>query len=217
MRMIVEEVMSRDAITLSPQDKIESALKLLNEHRIRHIPITNDEEQVVGIVSDRDIRDAAPSILAAEQNLDILESPIQSIMSSPVITAHPLDFIEDIASLFYDYEIACVPVTHANKLIGVVTEKDILYTLIQVTGIREQSSQIEIRVPNKIGTLPKIAQIISERNTNISSVFLYPSKEDRSERIIVLRVQTMNPMPIIDELRKQGYHVIWPNLPGMSE
>ena len=74
-----------------------------------------------------------------------------------------------------------------------------------------------MRVPNKIGTLPKIAQIISERNTNISSVFLYPSKEDRSERIIVLRVQTMNPMPIIDELRKQGYHVIWPNLPGMSE
>lgn len=71
--------MSRDVITLSPQDKIESALKLLNEHRIRHIPITNDEEQVVGIVSDRDIRDAAPSILAAEQNLDILESPIQPL------------------------------------------------------------------------------------------------------------------------------------------
>lgn len=45
MRMIVEEVMSRDVITLSPQDKIESALKLLNEHRIRHIPITNDENK----------------------------------------------------------------------------------------------------------------------------------------------------------------------------
>ena len=214
--MIVEEVMTKEVVTLSPTDKIESALKLLKEHRIKHITITDDANRVVGIVSDRDIRDAAPSILAADQNMEILENPIKSIMSSPVITAHPLDFIEDIASIFYEHEIACVPVTLDNKLVGIVTEKDILYTLIQVTGIREQSSQIEIRVENKIGVLPKIAQIISDRNTNISSVFLYPARDNQSEKIIVLRIQTMNPMPIIDELKNQGYNVIWPNLPGFE-
>ncbi|MGM8215639.1 acetoin utilization AcuB family protein [Bacillaceae bacterium W0354] len=214
--MIVEEIMTRNVVTLKPNNKIKEALELLNTHKIRHIPIVNERENVVGILSDRDIRDATPSILENEPNHSILEHNIETIMSSPVITAHPLDFIEDVASIFYDHEIACVPVTQENKLVGIVTEKDLLYTLIQVTGIHEQSSQIEIKVPNKVGVLPDVTQIISNRQTNISSVFIYPSKDNISEKIIVLRIQTMNPMPLINDLKQKGYDVLWPNIPGLS-
>ncbi|WP_027964234.1 acetoin utilization AcuB family protein [Halalkalibacillus halophilus] len=214
--MLVEEIMSDKIITLHAEDKIEEALVLLNENHIRHIPVVNSDQHVIGILSDRDIRDAAPSVLEQNQNQDILKNKVSSIMTSPVITVHPLDFIEDVASIFYEHEIACVPVTKNNQLIGIVTEKDLLYRLIQLTGIHEQSSQIEVRVPNKVGVLPKITQVISERNTNISSVFIYPYNDSLTEKVIVLRVQTMNPMPLIDELKRQGYDVIWPNIPGLQ-
>ncbi|WP_173915823.1 acetoin utilization AcuB family protein [Halobacillus sp. Marseille-Q1614] len=214
--MLVEEVMKREVITLTPADSIATAVKLLNQHHIRHIPIVDDKNCVVGIVSDRDVRDASPSILDknAQDEAVQLRNPIETIMTSPVTTVHPLDFVEEIASIFYEQEIACVPVMKNDKLVGIVTEKDMLHTLIQLTGTHVQSSQIEIKVPNKPGMLPQVMQIFGKRKVNISSVLIYPYQADSFYKIIVVRIQTMNPLPTIQDLKDADYEVLWPKNPG---
>ncbi|MCA0972779.1 acetoin utilization AcuB family protein [Halobacillus litoralis] len=214
--MLVEEIMKSEVITLKADASIETALKLLQENHIRHIPIIDDEHQVIGIVSDRDVRDACPSIFDGDTNPDELQHPIESIMTSPVITVHPLDFVEEVASIFYEHEIASVPVTTNDKLVGILTEKDMLYTLIQLTGTHVQSSQIEVKVINKPGILPKVTQVFGKRKVNISSVLIYPYKPDEAYKIIVVRLQTMNPLPIIEDLKAEGYEVLWPQMPGMT-
>ncbi|WP_181349898.1 acetoin utilization AcuB family protein [Thalassobacillus sp. CUG 92003] len=214
--MLIEEMMRTDIIKLKADDSIENALKLLNDYHIRHIPIVDDDNKVVGIVSDRDVRDASPSIFDRQSGANALKNDIQSIMSSPVITVHPLDFVEEVAAIFYDNEIACVPVTRENKLIGMITEKDLLYTLIQLTGTHEQGSQIEIKVIDRPGILPEVTQIFGKRKMNINSVLIYPYKPDKKFKILVFRIQTMNPKPTITDLQSAGYEVLWPNLPGMS-
>ncbi|MGR9049047.1 acetoin utilization AcuB family protein [Halobacillus faecis] len=213
--MLVEEIMKEKVITLSPEETIEKALKLLHEHHIRHIPIINEENEVIGIVSDRDVRDASPSIFEKETDHDELKNPIRSIMTSPVTTVHPLDFVEEVASIFYEQEIACVPVTRDEKLVGIITEKDMLYTLIQLTGTHVQSSQIEVKVINKPGILPQVTQVFGKRKVNISSVLIYPYKPDPKYKIIVVRIQTMNPLPTIEDLKSEGYEVLWPQMPGI--
>ncbi|MBX0359059.1 acetoin utilization AcuB family protein [Halobacillus sp. Nhm2S1] len=213
--MLVEEIMKEKVITLSPEDTIEKALKLLHEHHIRHIPIINEENEVIGIVSDRDVRDASPSTFEKETNYEELKNPIRSIMTSPVTTVHPLDFVEEVASIFYEQEIACVPVTRDEKLVGIITEKDMLYTLIQLTGTHVQSSQIEVKVINKPGILPQVTQVFGKRKVNISSVLIYPYKPDPKYKIIVVRIQTMNPLPTIEDLKSEGYEVLWPQMPGI--
>ncbi|HLS08211.1 CBS domain-containing protein, partial [Lentibacillus sp.] len=60
--MLVEKVMKTEVTTLPPTATIVEALRLLQENHIRHIPIVDDEKQVIGIVSDRDVRDASPSV-----------------------------------------------------------------------------------------------------------------------------------------------------------
>lgn len=209
--MHVEDIMNREVITLQPSDSIKKAHQLLVNHKIRHIPIVDENQYVIGIVSDRDIRDASPSIFSNEDDLDILEKEISSIMSTPVITAHPLDFVEEVARIFYDREIACLPVVSDEKLVGVITEKDLLYTLIQLTGTHVQGSQIEVKVPHKPGILPEVASVFGKRKINISSVLVYPYKNDPEYKILVFRVQTMNPLPIIRDLRAAGYELMWPN------
>ncbi|GFZ82554.1 acetoin utilization protein AcuB [Compostibacillus humi] len=209
--MLVEEIMKTDCITLPPNATIKEALHLLQEHRIRHIPIVDDHYRVIGIVSDRDVRDASPSILLKEPNEDDLLNEIHTIMSSPVLTVHPLDFVEEIAKVFYENEIACLPVVQHDRLVGIVTEKDMLYTLIQLTGTHVQSSLIEVKVPDIPGELPKVTSIISKRNLNIVSVLIYPYKNDPNYKIIVLRIRTMNPTPVIQDLRQAGYKLLWPN------
>ncbi|QTN00099.1 CBS domain-containing protein [Sediminibacillus dalangtanensis] len=209
--MLVEEIMKTEVITLTPNATIAEALHILNEHPIRHIPIVNSEKQVVGIVSDRDVRDASPSIFQQDNVSDELHNSIHSIMSTPVVTVHPLDFVEEIAAIFYEQEFACVPVVRENRLVGIVTEKDMLYTLIQLTGTNVQSSQLEVKVPDRAGILPEVANIFGRRKVNITSVLIYPYKSDRQYKILVFRFQTMNPLPIKADLKAAGYQVLGPD------
>lgn len=209
--MLVEKIMKTDVQTLPPTATIAEALKLLQKHRIRHIPITDAKKQVIGIVSDRDVRDASPSIFSEGSEQEALQNEIQTIMSQPVVSTHPLDFVEEIASIFYDEEFACLPVVSNNRLIGIITEKDMLQTLIQLTGTNLQSSHIEIKAPHKPGILPEVASIFGKRKTNITSVLVYPYDDDPHYKILVFRIQTMNPLPVIEDLREAGYELLWPN------
>ncbi|WP_047985118.1 acetoin utilization AcuB family protein [Ornithinibacillus californiensis] len=209
--MHVEDIMNRNVITLGSTDTIAKAHQLLVDHKIRHIPIVDEDYYIVGIVSDRDIRDASPSIFTTDTDKSVLDKQISTIMSSPVLTAHPLDFVEEVARIFYDREIACLPVVSNEKLVGVITEKDLLYTLIQLTGTHVQGSHIEVKVPHKPGILPEVASVFGNHGVNISSVLIYPYKNNPEYKILVFRVQTMNPQPIIRDLRSSGYELMWPN------
>lgn len=99
--MIVEEIMNQDVVTLRPNDTIETAIRTISTKGIRHIPIVDQNNHVVGIISDRDVRDASPSILDEQVSLDMLKQPLELIMKHPVMTCHPLDFVEEIATLFF--------------------------------------------------------------------------------------------------------------------
>lgn len=209
--MLVEDIMKTNVVTLSPSATIAEALRLFQTNKIRHILILNRSQDVVGIVSDRDVRDASTSIFEKDSESSGPQNEIQSIMSTPVVAVHPLDFVEEIAQLFYDEEYACLPVISQNKLVGIISEKDMLYTLIQLTGTNVQSSHIEVKVPHKPGILPEVASIFGARKTNITSVLVYPYMDDPNYKILVFRIQTMNPMPIIGDLRDAGYNLMWPN------
>ncbi|WP_201715894.1 acetoin utilization AcuB family protein [Rossellomorea arthrocnemi] len=214
--MIVEEIMKTKIETLKADDTIASAIQLMRDKKIKHIPITNDTMEIVGIVSDRDVKDGTPSIFHEGSNTSELQNPLKFIMKTDVITGHPLDFVEEVAALFYEHHISCLPILKEKKLVGIITETDLLYTLIQLTGAHQPGSQIEVKVPHKAGILYEVAGIIRRNNSNIQSVLVYPDKKDEEYKILVFRVRTMNPMNVINDLKKEGYDVLWPNMPGIS-
>lgn len=214
--MIVEEIMIKQVTTLTKNHTIADAIKLMGEKKVRHLPLVNETNHLTGLVTDRDIRDAMPSIFRSDLHPEDLENPLETLMTTDLITCHPLDFVEEIAALFYEHHIACLPVLKDRKLVGIITETDLLHTLVALTGAHQPGSQIEIKVPNKTGMLNDAAAIISSRRANISSVLVYPDRNDPSFKILVFRVQTMNPIGIIEDLKRSGFNVLWPNLPGGS-
>jgi len=216
IHMIVEEIMKTELITLTKDHTIKEACRLMETKRIRHLPIVDEDNLLIGLVTDRDIRDAMPSRYLYNPNQEVLKNKLQSLMTTNLIICHPLDFVEEIAALFYEHSIGCLPIVKDKKLVGIVTETDLLHTLIALTGAHQPGSQIEVKVPNKGGMLNNIASIISARKANISSVLVYPYKKDDRFKILVFRVQTMNPIGIIEDLKKAEFDVLWPNLPGVS-
>ncbi len=215
--MIVEEIMRTEVVTLTENDSIAKAIKLMNEKKIRHLPIIDENQRLIGLVTDRDIRDATPSILFdTEKYKELLQNPLKMIMKTDIITGHPLDFVEEVSAILYEHRIGCIPILKEDKLVGIVTETDLLRTLVELTGAHQPGSQIEVKVPNKAGMLYEITTVIRNRKANIQSVLVYPDKKDEKYKIIVLRVQMMNPLSIIKDLQDAGHQVLWPNDPGQS-
>ncbi|OMP67439.1 acetoin utilization AcuB family protein [Domibacillus epiphyticus] len=213
--MIVEEVMQMDIHTLSPEDTIATALQLCRDHKVRHIPITDGGGVLVGLVTDRDIKDATPSILQKDVGEEELNKPLSLIMEENVITGHPLDFVEDIAATLYEHNISCMPIVQNGDIVGMITETDVLHTFVELTGVNQPGSRVEVKVPNKAGMLFEILQVLNKRRANIHSVLIYPDRIDEDYKVIVFRVRTMNPVGVIDDLKKAGHHVLWPNMPGV--
>ena len=211
--MIIEDIMVRDVITLKKDATLQEAIDLVKQKNIRHIPIVNDEQKLIGLITDVDIRSATPSIFHINEFKEDLQKPVSDFMITDIYTAHPLDFVEEAAFVFYEQKISCMPVISDDKLIGIVTETDLLHTYVELTGTNQPASQIEIKVINKPGTLSEIAEVIKLHNSNVNSIFIYPFKEDPSYKVLVLRIQTMNPLRIIQKLNMAGYEVLWPTIP----
>lgn len=214
--MIVEQMMNKNVVTLQPTHSIKDAINLLQENKIRHLPITNEEGLVVGVLSDRDIKEATPSNLIENQQHDIYATRIEEIMTKNPIIGHPLDFVEEVATIFYDQKIGCLPIVSSGKIVGIVTETDLLYKYIELTGAHQPGSQIEVRVPNKPGILFEVSKVFHDHHSNVLSVLVYPDLQNDDNKILVFRVKTMNPLGIIEDIRKEGFDVLWPNMPGMT-
>jgi acetoin utilization protein AcuB len=205
--------MNNSVITLSAEDTIRLALDTMKQNRIRHIPIIKDDQILVGIITERDVKDASPSIFQLELKEDFLDKPIKSIMTTNVITGHPLDFVEELAAIIIENKIGCLPILQENKLVGLLTETDLLDTFVKLTGADQPSSHIEVKVPNKAGMLAEVSSILKKRRVNISSVLVYPDSNNQF-KILVFRVQTMNVTMITNDLQAEGYDVLWPNVSG---
>ncbi|MCJ8009587.1 acetoin utilization AcuB family protein [Lederbergia wuyishanensis] len=214
--MIVEQIMTKDVITLSPEDSIRTAIHLMREKNIRHLPLLNSEKKMIGLVTDRDIKSATPVFSESDKLHEQLEMPLSTIMTTNIITGHPLDFVEEVAVIFYDHKIGCLPILQNGELVGIITGTDLLHTLVELTGANKPGSQIEVKVENRPGVLHEVTGIFQKFKVNVHSVLVYPAQDNENAKILVFRVATMNPLLVIENLKKEGLQVMWPNSPGMK-
>jgi len=214
--MIVEEIMNDKPYTLAPTNTVQEALKLMREKKVRHLPVVDDEQHVLGVITERDIKEVLPSSLRDEPNSPIFNAKVEDIMVKDPLIGHPLDFVEEVALTFYESKIGCLPIVSGGKLVGIVTTTDLLYTYIELTGATEPGSKIEIRVSDTPGVLFEITKIFHQHHANVQSVLVYPDSENTQNKILSVRVKTLNPLAMIEDLRKEGFDVLWPNLPGVS-
>ena len=209
--MIAEQIMHKEVFTLRPHNTVREALTLMHEKNIRHIPITNEDMQLVGIVSQFNVRslcDDKPELADA--------TAISEIMVKDPITAHSLDFVEDIAFIMYESKKSCLPVVSSGTLVGIITTTDLLHSYMVLTGATIPGSKFDIRVKNRPGLVYEITDVFKAQKANVISVLVYPDTELENHSIVTVRVRVLNPTSLIMALREQNFEVLWPNMPGMS-
>jgi len=141
-QMPVKEVMSQRVITISRHADLHEAARLLSEHRISGAPVVNEEDQVIGVISEADIltlagmkrehtfKDIVRNILGEPVPVKKSGNRVEDVMSSPPITAKIDDYIGDVAKIFDERRIKRLPVVDDNgKLVGIIARADIIRVL----------------------------------------------------------------------------------------
>src|SRR3990172_1124306 len=132
--MLVKDHMKRNPITVKKDDSYRYALRLIRREGIKHLPVL-EGKKVVGIVTDRDLRQAAPSpattLEVHELNYLLERLKIEAIMTKKVITVAPMTNLRDAAKLLFAHKVGCLPVVEHDELVGIITEGDILRAYVQ--------------------------------------------------------------------------------------
>jgi len=211
--------MTRRLVTLSPKASVAEALTLCRERRIRHIPIL-EEGRLVGIVSDRDLRDASPALGDAERLLALQEIRVGDVMTQEVSTADPRDSIENVAQEMYELKIGSLPVVAEEpmvdeglavaeeELLGIVTSSDVMRALVTLAGLPEPGCRIEVRAPNREGILAEVAGKIQDLEVDIFSVLSDPDRRS-GNRTMVFQLVTTDPSSVMQGLKMADYEVSW--------
>jgi acetoin utilization protein AcuB len=210
--MLVAAHMSAEVYSVTPRTSIGEALSVTRAQRIRHLPVLEDDK-LVGLVTERDLRLAAPPVWATdaeELKAALTTKTVSEVMVSHVITTEPGTPIEEAAKLLYENRIGCLPVIETDRLVGILTESDLLRALVEVFGAAHPLARLEIRMPNRPGELARVVRVIGiEHRVNISGLIVPPTGHDALSTAIV-QLHSTNPLPIIEALRKLGYTVGWP-------
>lgn len=207
--MLVERIMTSPCITFNVSGTVEQALTLMNDKNIHHVPIVDNDMKLLGIISDRDIKQALPSNLSERNTLD-LNVPITKIMQQNVITCHPLDFVEEIALDFYHESIGSIPVVKRGKVVGIVTAKDMLNTFIELTGVVTPGTTIQIQIPDIPGNIHEVTEVFHRFKTGIESILVFRDKNNPGKKIVSVRMLSMQPQSIITSLETKGFQVYHP-------
>jgi len=217
----MREKIQRNPITISPEASFFEARNLIHEKGIRHLPVIDKNNHLVGILTDSDIREAAPSdaTLLSVQELNYLLGKLKvSAFMTPkqkLITITPDTLVEEAAKLMHDNKIGCLPVLEKEKLYGIFTETDALGHLVDIFGLEQKGTRLSLALEDKPGAMLGILEVFKKHNINIISI-VTPSFMVEGKRIAAIRIKTEDYKDVVKDLEKAGYDVLsigkWPSV-----
>ncbi len=209
--MLVRKKMNADLVTISRDDRMTMAKKILTEKKIRHLPVV-DGKKLVGLITNMDIRKAeaspATSLDVREINYLLDRIKVSEIMTRKVVTISPEHSVEDAATIMHDKKIGCLPVLENGNLVGMLTENDVMQYVIEVMGMEEKGTRMEILVDDKPGPLADLTRIIKEHNVNIISLITDKAAEPE-KRVVTFKLRTFYFEPIRKALEAAGFKVLY--------
>lgn len=204
--MPVQNWMTTDVVSVTPETSLLKVGKLMKDHHVRRLPVLDEKGRVVGIISDRDVRDASPSKATTldmyEMHYLLAELKAKNIMTTNPLTVKPSDSVEQAALLMLDNKVGGLPVVEeSGKLVGIISDHDVFKALVDITGARLGGLQFAIELPDLPGTARPLFDLLRTHNARILSVLTVTN--DDGNRHIFIRVRALESQNAESSLMEQ--------------
>ena len=213
--MFVSRSMTSKVITITEDASIFDAQEAMAKNKIRHLPVIDADNTLIGIVTDRDIRSVLPYNLFKEPDQTGEREKVASIKAGEIMTRDPMaispfDTIQDALLQIQEKRVGAFPVVdEKRKLKGIISVRDLLRAFTNVLGIGEPGTLLCILVEEKVGQLKKIVDAITEENISFGSILVARYWEE-DKRAVFPYLLTQNVSRIKKKLRDMGYNLLDP-------
>ena len=210
--MLVKDIMTSHVYTINQNQTLLELQGLMSDDNIRRVPVLNDAGQVVGIITDRDVKLASPSEASTlsryEASYLLSRIKVKDVMTHNVKTVYATADLADVAALMYQDHIASVPVMdEENNLCGIVTDSDVFRALVDIFGFGKSSSRITIDASDRPGVLAEIAKMFADHGINIISCVTSTSKVQGEAEVTITADLSQVGLGIVEEIREAGFNV----------
>src|SRR5512136_1860234 len=155
----MRDKIQKEVVTISPDASFYDARTLIRDKGIRHLPVVDKNGHLVGLLTDRDIREAAPSdatsLSVHELHYLLGKLKVSAFMTpkSKLITITPETIIEKAVQLMHDHKIGCLPILEGENFIGIITETDILGLFVDLFGLKKMGTRLTVALEDKPGQM----------------------------------------------------------------
>jgi acetoin utilization protein AcuB len=207
--------MTRRVVTVGPEATIFEIQELMSANRIRHVPVVEKDNKLIGIVSDRDLRSALPfryvqEGISPEEKARLQKLQAKDIMTRKVFTISPGYTIQDALLMIQNAKVGALPVVDdEGRLKGILSVRDLLRAFINVLGIGQPGTLLCILVEEKVGQLKKIVDAITEMGVSFGSVLVARYWEE-DKRAVFPYLLTQNVAHVKKKLQEMGYTLLDP-------
>ncbi|MGA7279292.1 MAG: CBS and ACT domain-containing protein [Desulfocapsaceae bacterium] len=210
--MYIGRIMHTNLITVPPDATLVEARKLVESKGIDHLLVVDGSGKLVGILSDRDLRQywASPANTLSTHELGYLLEKIlvKMIMVKTVVTITTETTIERAAHIMQINNINSLPVMENGKLVGIITSTDVMGVLLEAIGMNEESVRICVLVRDRVGAIAEVSAILSSLNINIESMITWPIRDYPGAHQLVIRLSGDDGPRAVATLNKKNYKVL---------
>ena len=210
--MYVGRVMNTYLVTVPPDTTIIKAKDIIEEKRINHLLIVDKNENLIGLISDRDVKQSwaspATTLSVHELNYLLTQLTVEMIMKKKIITISPDTTIEKAALIMQENRISALPVMEGKKLVGIITTTDVLEVLLRAIGVNEGSGRFIVLVKDRIGVVAEVSRLLMEQQISIRSLVTWPVKKFPGIYQLIMRVPAEDKEKAVSVLTDGGFKIL---------
>ena len=214
--MLVRDWMTVNVISLGVNSSVLDAAEILREKNIRQFPVIDRNAGLVGIVSDRDIRDALPSKFIPGDAVIEKGGGLYTLTANDIMTLDPLTVPSDmamneVAAILVKHKVGGLPVVDGGELKGILTQADVLRFLCAASGSMRGGTQFGIRLPARDSLLTELLNEFKSMGLVYTSMFTASDPQQASLRNAYIRVDDMSDKSVeeVVEILQKNYEILF--------
>jgi len=208
--MLVHERMSRNPVTVTADVPITEALRLMRDRQVRRLPVLDQEGNLAGIVSEKDLLYGSPSpaisLSIYEMHYRLSRLRVQELMTTEVITVTADTLLEEAARIMVDHKIGGLPVTEGRKLLGIITQTDIFEVLLEQFGARQKGLRLSLEIPERKGEMARITTAIAHLGGDILALGTFLG-DDPTTALVTIKVKDVSAEALEATMRDLGVQI----------
>ena len=193
--MLIIERMTPSPVTITLETTVGQALGIMEERKLRHLPVLDVCEGLVGIVSEKDLLRA---------NSD---DSIKVVMTTEVITVTEYTTLEEAARIMADQKISSLPVMRGSQLVGIITETDLFRVFLELLGAREKGVRLTMLIPEEKGMLASLTGEIAAMGGNVLALGTFMG-EDPTNRMVTAKVADVPSEKLVAIMEALGMEIL---------